>query len=325
MAMASLKTIALREEEHQGLSGGHSLCAGCGIPPIVRTVLGSIPGPKVAISATGCLEVATTRYPFTAWGVPWIHVAFENAAAVASGAEAAFRALSRRGKLSEEPVTFVVFAGDGGTYDIGLQALSGALERGHRLLYVCYNNEAYMNTGIQRSGATPYAANTTTSPVGSLGKGKAERRKDMTAIVVAHHIPYAAQAATSHWQDLSRKVERAAQASGPSFLNVLATCPPGWGHEAKDSVRLARIAVETHYWPLFEVVEGHYRITHRPLQQRPLEEWLDLQKRFSHLHGERGADLVVRLQEELDDSWAQLVQRDASDADWFRALEEAEA
>lgn len=318
--MASIKTLALLEEQSPGFGGGHSLCAGCGIPPIVRTVLASIRGPKVAISATGCLEVATTRYPFTAWGVPWIHVAFENAAAVGSGVEAAFRALSRRGRIGPDPVTFVVFAGDGGTYDIGLQALSGALERGHRMLYVCYNNEAYMNTGIQRSGATPYGADTTTSPVGSLGRGKSERRKDMTAIVAAHHVPYAAQAATSHWQDLSRKVECAVQVDGPSFLNVLATCPPGWGYEARDSVRLSRIAVETNYWPLFEVVEGHYRITHRPAHPGRLEEWLDLQKRFRHLHGELGADLVLRLQQEIDEGWAQLGRRDQEDQPWFEAL-----
>ena len=247
--MASLKQLALREEERPRFTGGHSLCAGCGIPTIVRTVLDSIPGPVVAVSATGCLEVATTRYPFTAWGVPWLHVAFENAAAVASGVEAAYRALAQRGRLSGERVTIVVFAGDGGTYDIGLQALSGALERGHRFLYVCYDNEAYMNTGIQRSGATPFAASTTTSPVGSVGRGKAEVRKDMTAIVVAHHIPYAAQASTSHWQDLSVKVERAVAQEGPSFLNILSTCPPGWGHEARDGARLARLAVESRYAP----------------------------------------------------------------------------
>src|SRR6188768_2582949 len=169
---------------------------------VVRTVLSTIKQPAVVVNATGCLEVATTRYPTTAWNVPWLHVAFENAAAVASGVEAAAR---RRG----ETATIVCFAGDGGTYDIGLQALSGALERGHRFLFVCYDNEAYMNTGIQRSGATPFAAATTTSPTGEMSFGKAQQRKDMTAIAVAHHVPYAAQAAASHWHDLSAKVERA--------------------------------------------------------------------------------------------------------------------
>src|SRR6266545_4467956 len=193
--MSRLKTLVRNQRAVQPLRGGHSLCQGCGIPLVVRTVLDSIPGPKVVVNATGCLEVATTRYPTTAWNVPWLHVAFENAAAVASGVEAAQRALRRRHALpDDEDVAIVVFAGDGGTYDIGLQALSGALERGHRFMFVCYDNEGYMNTGIQRSGATPFGASTTTSQVGAESFGKAQRRKDMTAIAVGHHVPYVAQA-----------------------------------------------------------------------------------------------------------------------------------
>jgi pyruvate ferredoxin oxidoreductase beta subunit len=310
--MANLKALALEEEARPGLRSGHSLCAGCGIPPVVRIVLDSIAGPAVVVSATGCLEVATTRYPFTAWGVPWLHVAFENAAAVASGVEAAYRALVRRGVLSGERVTFVVFAGDGGTYDIGLQALSGALERGHRLLYVCYDNEAYMNTGIQRSGATPFGADTTTTPVGALAQGKRERRKDIMGIVAAHHIPYAAQGATSHWQDLSRKVERAAAAEGPAFLNVLATCPLGWGFEAKDSVALSALAVETRFWPLFEVADGRWRITHRPRHPRPLEDWLAEQKRFAHLLRPENQAVLAELKGQVEEQWQELEARAAS-------------
>ena len=167
-ACSRLKTLVRNERGTPPLRGGHSLCQGCGIPMVVRTVLDSIDTPKVVVIATGCLEVATTRYPTTAWNVPWLHVAFENAAAVASGVETAYRALRKRGRLpQDEPLTFVVFAGDGGTYDIGLQALSGALERGHRFVFVCYDNEAYMNTGVQRSGATPFGASTTTSPAGA--------------------------------------------------------------------------------------------------------------------------------------------------------------
>src|SRR5438876_5768376 len=214
--MSRLKTIVRNQNGVPPLRGGHSLCQGCGVPLVVRTVLGTITQPVVVVNATGCLEVATTRYPTTAWNVPWLHVAFENAAAVASGVESAYRALRRRHALpTDEQVTFVVFAGDGGTYDIGLQALSGALERGHRFLFCCYDNEAYMNTGVQRSGATPFGAGTTTSPVGLESFGKAQQRKDMTAIAVAHAIPYAAQACGSHWHDLSLKAERAAAADGP--------------------------------------------------------------------------------------------------------------
>jgi len=198
--VSRLKLLAANEQGVPPLGAGHSLCQGCGIPIVVRTVLDAIPGKKVVISATGCLEVATTRFPTTAWNVPWVHVAFENAAAVASGVESGYRALRRRHRLDED-ITFVAFAGDGGTYDIGMQALSGALERGHRFVFCCYDNEAYMNTGVQRSGATPFGASTTTSPSGEVGLGKLQERKDMTAIAVAHHVPYVAQAAASHWYD----------------------------------------------------------------------------------------------------------------------------
>jgi pyruvate ferredoxin oxidoreductase beta subunit len=191
--VSRLKTLVEKRHGVDPLRGGHALCQGCGIPMVVRVVLGTITRPTVVVNATGCLEVATTRFPTTAWNVPWVHVAFENAAAVASGIEAAQRALVRRESLpSVDDVAIVVFAGDGGTYDIGMQALSGALERGHRFLFVCYDNEAYMNTGVQRSGATPFAADTTTSPVGLESFGKAQKRKDMTAIAVAHHVPYVA-------------------------------------------------------------------------------------------------------------------------------------
>ena len=179
--MSRLKTLVRNQDGVPPLRGGHSLCQGCGVPLVVRTVLSTITQPVVVVNATGCLEVATTRYPTTAWNVPWLHVAFENAAAVASGVESAQRALRRRHALpADEEVAVVVFAGDGGTYDIGLQALSGALERGHRFLFVCYDNEAYMNTGVQRSGATPFAASTTTSPAGSreLGQGAAAQGHD---------------------------------------------------------------------------------------------------------------------------------------------------
>src|SRR6478735_4729161 len=251
--MSRLKTLVEHQHGVAPLRGGHALCQGCGIPMVVRTVLSTIDRPTVVVNATGCLEVATSRFPTTAWNVPWMHVAFENAAAVASGVDAAQSALRRRHALpSGADVAVVVFAGDGGTYDIGLQALSGALERGHRFLFVCYDNEAYMNTGVQRSGATPFAASTTTSPVGSDSFGKAQRRKDMTAIAVGHHVPYVAQAVAVHWDDLSRKVERAVAADGPAFLNVLTDCPVGWGHEPRLAPELLDAAVESRFWPLYE-------------------------------------------------------------------------
>jgi pyruvate ferredoxin oxidoreductase beta subunit len=307
--MSRLKTIARRQAETPALGSGHSLCQGCGVPMVVRTILGSIETPVVVISATGCLEVATTRYPNTAWNVPWIHVAFENAAAVAGGVETAFRVLQRRGRIPDEPVTFVALAGDGGTYDIGLQALSGALERGHRFLYVCYDNEAYMNTGVQRSGATPFGAGTTTSPVGLESFGKAQQRKDMTAIAVAHHVPYVGQACGAHWFDLSRKVEQAVAADGPAFLNVLTDCPVGWGHEPRLGPRILAAAVETTFWPLYEVVDGSYRLSYEPANRLPVEDWLAGQKRFAHLLRPENRALVAEIQHRVDQDWAELVRR----------------
>ena len=305
--MSRLKTLARNERGTPPLRGGHSLCQGCGIPLVVRTVLDSIEGPKVVVSATGCLEVATTRFPTTAWNVPWLHVAFENAAATASGIESAYGVLRRRGSLpQDEPMTFVVFAGDGGTYDIGLQALSGALERGHRFIFVCYDNQAYMNTGIQRSGATPLGANTTTSPAGVDSFGKVQERKDMTAIAVAHHIPYVAQAASVHWDDLSRKSERAGKAGGPAFLNVLTDCPVGWGHEPRETLDILRAAVDSCLWPLFEVVDGRYRLTHVPAEKLDVERWLRPQKRFAHLFRPEHAETLAAIQAHVDKDWTEL-------------------
>ncbi len=304
--MSRLKTLVRNEAGVPPLGAGHSLCQGCGIPLVVRTVLDSIPGRKVVVNATGCLEVATTRFPTTAWNVPWLHVAFENGAAVASGVESAYRALRARGAIEEE-ITFVAFAGDGGTYDIGMQALSGALERGHRFVFCCYDNEAYMNTGVQRSGATPFGASTTTSPSGSVGLGKLQERKDMTAIAVAHHVPYVAQAAASHWQDLSIKAQHAGAAFGPAFLNVLSDCPVGWGHEPREFKRILDAAVETRFWPLYEVVDGAYRLTYEPAERVPVERWLEGQKRFAHLLHPENADLVRHIQRRIDADWERLL------------------
>jgi pyruvate ferredoxin oxidoreductase beta subunit len=308
--MSRLKTLVRNERGVPPLRGGHSLCQGCGVPLVVRTVLDTIASPVVVVNATGCLEVATTRYPTTAWNVPWLHVAFENAAAVASGVETAQRALRRRHALpADEDVAVVVFAGDGGTYDIGLQALSGALERGHRFLFVCYDNEAYMNTGVQRSGATPFGASTTTSPAGSESWGKAQQRKDMTAIAVAHHVPYVAQAAATHWHDLSVKVERAVAADGPAFLNVLTDCPVGWGHEPRLFKQVLDTAVDCRYWPLYEVVDGDYRLTYTPAQPVPVADWLALQARFAHLLRPENAAVVADIQAQVEREWDELVGR----------------
>lgn len=293
------------------LSGGHRLCAGCAESVVVRQVLLASPYPVVVVNATSCLEVATTIYPYTAWRVPWLHSLFENAAATVSGVEAAWRALQRRGKLPQEKIAFIVFAGDGGTYDIGLQSLSGALERGHRFLYVCLNNEGYMNTGIQRSSATPLGAHTTTTPAGEVLPGKLQWRKDLTGIVAAHNIPYAAQAALTPQPltDLTTKVRRALEAEGPAFINVYSPCNRGWRFDPADTIRISQLAVETCYWPLFEVVDGHWRLTYSPREKKPVAQWLEAQGRFRHLLKPEHRHVMEEIQARVDREWEALLAR----------------
>lgn len=290
------------------LTGGHRLCAGCGAAVAIRQVLLACEYPVVIATATGCVEVGTSVFPWSSWRVPWIHCAFENAAATISGVEAAYQAFKRQGKIDRE-IRFIAIAGDGGTYDIGFQALSGALERGHRFLYICYNNEAYMNTGMQRSSATPFGASTTTTPVGSQTVGKTQFRKDLTAIIAAHGIPYVAQAAPSQWRDLMTKVQRALDVDGPSFLNILASCDRGWRHETADTIMITDLALETHYWPLFEVVEGKWRLNYKPKKKLPVIEFLKLQGRFAHLLKPENARIVEVLQNKVDEEWNKLLVR----------------
>lgn len=308
--MVNLKSFSLKEEL---FTGGHRLCAGCGIATIVRQVLMAVETPIVVANATGCLEVGTTIYPYTSWKVPWIHSAFENAAATISGVQTVYEALKEKGKIDRE-IRFVVFAGDGGTYDIGLQALSGALERGHRFLYICYDNEAYMNTGMQRSSASTQGSWTTTTPVGRVRRGKIERKKPLTEIVAAHGIPYVAQAAPAYWRDLMTKVQTALDTDGPTFINVLQPCVPGWRYDPYQSIDLARLAVQTHYWPLYEVVDGNYRITVKPKEVKPLAEWLKPQGRFRHLLHPDNRDVLGRLEQEVSERWERLVRRETESA-----------
>ncbi|MFW6381359.1 MAG: thiamine pyrophosphate-dependent enzyme, partial [Bacillota bacterium] len=258
--ITTLKELVRNEEK---IIGGHRLCQGCGASIIVHQALQVVENPVVVAAATGCLEVSTTIFPYSAWKCSFIHNAFENAAATLSGVETAYRALKKKGRL-EEDYNFIAFGGDGGTYDIGFQSLSGAMERGHDLLYICYDNQAYMNTGIQRSSATPRGANTTTSPAGRVIPGKKEYRKDITGIMVAHNIPYAAQASPYHWQDFTSKVKRALMLEGPAFINVLSVCPRGWRTPENEGMELTKLAVETNYWPLYEVKEGEYKVNYKP-------------------------------------------------------------
>jgi pyruvate ferredoxin oxidoreductase beta subunit len=304
MAMPKLKDLAQLEDK---LVAGHGMCLGCGIPLIFKLVLRATEDPIIIANATGCLEVCTTIFPRTAWNCTWIHSAFENAAATIAGVEAMFKALKNRGKIpKDKKIKFLATGGDGGTYDIGLQALSGAVERGHQFVYLCYDNNVYANTGGQRSAATPLGASATTAPAGKKSPGKLQRRKDLTKIMAAHNIPYAAQASPARWQDLFTKAQKAFQVEGPAFLNVMCNCPTEWKYEASQGIRLAQLALDTCAWPLYEVENGKYKINYKPKEKKPVLEWLKPQGRFRHLFKEENAWVLEAIQKEVDEEWEEL-------------------
>ncbi|MEW6715591.1 MAG: thiamine pyrophosphate-dependent enzyme [Nitrospirota bacterium] len=304
----SLKELSSREER---LTHGHRLCSGCGAPIVVKQVLMATEYPIIASNATGCLEVSTCISQYTAWKIPWIHSAFENAAATISGVETMYRSLVKQGKIKDQNVKFVAFGGDGGTYDIGFQSLSGAMERGHDMLYICYDNGAYMNTGIQRSSATPFGADTTTCPAGDVIPGKQQKRKDMTRIMAAHNIPYAAQASPAHWSDLMKKVRKAFDITGPKFMNIIAPCNRGWRSRTDDAIALSRLAFETCYWPLYEIENGITKITMKPKEKKPLTEFLKPQGRFKHMFAPENEWMLKQAQEYVDAEWARLQKEEA--------------
>jgi pyruvate ferredoxin oxidoreductase beta subunit len=304
----SLKDIMERPER---LSGGHRMCAGCGAPPVVRSVLRAIRPEDHAVigAATGCLEVSTFIYPYTAWQDSFIHTAFENAGATVSGAEAAYVALKRKGKI-DETYKFIAFGGDGGTYDIGLQSLSGAMERGHDMVYVCYDNEAYMNTGIQRSSSTPKYTDTTTSPQGSVLPGKQQYKKDLTAVMAAHNIPYVAQTTlTANFKDIHEKSEKAIYTKGPAFLNILAPCPRGWRYETPDLMNICKLAMDTCIWPVYEIEEGVWKLNYKPKKKLPVSDYLEPQGRFKHLFKKGNEHLVEEIQKDVDKKWEDLLKK----------------
>ena len=298
-------------EKPSRFTSGHRMCAGCGAPPVARHIMRALKPEDHAVvaTATGCMEVSTFIYPYTAWTDSFVHTAFECTAATLSGAEAAYVSMKKQGKLPQDGETkFIAFGGDGGTYDIGLQSLSGAMERGHDLVYVCYDNGAYMNTGIQRSSATPKFADTTTSPAGEVIPGKAQARKDLTKIMVGHHIPYVAQTiAYMNFKDLYEKAEKAIYTEGPAFLNVMAPCPRGWGYPTEDLMKINKLAVETCYWPLYEVVNGVYHITYKPAKKLPIEEFLKPQKRFKHMFAPGNEWMIQEFQRIVDERWDELL------------------
>jgi len=303
--MATPLTLKELSKKEDRFTHGHRMCSGCGAPIVVKIALMATDYPVIVSNATGCLEVSSCISEFTAWNVPWIHTAFENSAATLSGVETMYRSLKKQGKFDKE-VKFIAFGGDGGTYDIGFQSLSGAMERGHDMIYICYDNGAYMNTGIQRSSATPLGADTTTCPAGSVIPGKQRQRKNLTKIMAAHDIPYVAQASPSHWQDLFRKVQKAHEIKGPKFINVIAPCNRGWRSRTDDAIQLSRLAVNTCYWPLYEIENGVTKITVTPKEKVPVTEFLKPQGRFKHLFSPENEGLLKQVQDDIDREWEKL-------------------
>lgn len=275
------------------LSPGHNACAGCGQLVAAQAVMRGLNKNVIIANATGCLEVTTTAYPQSAWGLPWVHSLFENASAVASGVKAALN------KQNNTDTKVVVQAGDGGTYDIGLGLISGMWERGENILYICYDTEAYSNTGIQASGATPYGADTTTSPQGLKSIGSTQRKKDMLALALAHGVKYAAQASAGFPDDITNKVKKALAVSGPSYIQILSPCMPGWKINNDEAVMMGKLAVQTALYPLLEYVDG--KLASSSIKNnfiaKPVEEYLKKQGRFKHLTPD-GVSAIQKLADE---------------------------
>ena len=291
---------AKRLPKEEGLAPGHRGCQGCGEVLALRMVMKALGKDVIVCSATGCMEIITSPYPQSAWNVPWIHVAFENAAAVASGVESALKVLRRKGKIPKKHIDVVAVGGDGATGDIGLQWISGAFERGHDMVYVCLDNEAYMNTGVQRSGCTPYGAMTTTSPPGKKSFGQVTWKKNIPQIMVAHNIPYVATASPAYYLDLMNKIKKAAMVNGPAYVHIYSPCPTGWGSRGDKSIEYARLAVETKVFPLYEVIEGKYIVSRKITKPKPVSEYLKGQRRFRHLTEDHIAYIQKRVDEEYE-------------------------
>jgi pyruvate ferredoxin oxidoreductase beta subunit len=295
---------------------GHRACAGCAPATVMRLIMKATRGPTIVTQATGCMEVVSSIYPYTSWATPWLHTAFENAAANASGIEAALKIMKKKGTLKQGQVDVIAIAGDGGTYDIGIQALSGAVERGHDFLFVLYDNEAYMNTGIQRSGGTPLGAATTTSPAGTIMPGKLEPKKPIAEIMVAHEMPYVATASPYYWRDLLTKVRKGLEVNGPAFLHVFAPCPRGWRSDPAKSIEYSKLAVEACVFPLWESINGQYQLSTpsklialAPQKKKPVKDYLQGQGRFRHLFTPQNKKLLEEIQRLTDERWQRLLKK----------------
>ncbi len=281
---------------------GHRACQGCAEILALRMALKVFGRDTIMCMATGCMEIVSTPLPLTDWKLPWIHVAFENAAAVASGVEEALKILMAKGKIPRKTINVVAIGGDGGTSDIGLQALSGAFERGTNFTYICVDNEAYMNTGIQRSSSTPFGAATTTSPPGKKSIGQATWKKNMPKIAAAHNIPYVATACPSYPFDFLEKIKKARMVQGPSYIHVLSVCPTGWRIPSDLAIRYGRLAVETGVFPLYEIENGKYRLTYDPEPLKHVVDYMTGQGRYKHLT----VRTIAEIQKHVTKDWERL-------------------
>jgi pyruvate ferredoxin oxidoreductase beta subunit len=296
------KSVNITKTNTPLLAPGHRACAGCGQMIAANAVTEAL-GPNVIIAnATGCLEVTTTPYPESAWGMPWIHSLFENSSAIASGIRAALDHKEKKSKVKSQKskvMKVVAQGGDGGTFDIGFGLISGMWERGEDILYICYDNEAYANTGIQASGATPWAASTTTTPAGSASIGSIQRKKDMIAIALAHGLNYVAETTAGYPEDIKRKIKKALEIKGPSYIQISVPCIPGWGIGPEQSVKLGKLAAQTGLYPIFEIENGVVTNAMKiPQPQIMVEEYLKLQGRFKHLFKyENGKEQIKLIQE----------------------------
>ena len=285
------------------LAPGHRACIGCVEVLAVRQAMKALGPNTIVVSATGCMEIVSSQLPWTSWRLPWIHTIFENTAAVASGIESGLKVMWRKGIKPEQKVNVVATAGDGGTSDIGLQALSGALERGHNFTYICWDNEAYMNTGIQRSSSTPYGASTTTAPAGKKSIGQVTWKKNMPLIAAAHNIPYVATACPSYPFDLMDKVKKAADTDGPAYVHIFSVCPTGWRTSPEMGIEIGKLAVQTGVFPLYEVEYGKYKLSIKVSNRKPVQEYLKPQGRFRHL----SEDDIKHIQERTDEEYEKLM------------------
>ncbi len=314
--MSTIKKIKNLKElstSNDRFEGAHLLCPGCAHSIIVRELMNCTDDNLVISSNTGCLEVSTAVYPYTSWDTSWIHIGFENAATAVAGAEAMYKARKRKGTLKDPdaPVKFVAFGGDGSTYDIGFQWLSGAVERGHDFTYICLDNEVYANTGGQRSSSTPLGSSTTTSPAGRISYGKKEMKKDMVAIMAAHGAPYVAQMAPNKWKDMIKKMQRALTTEGPVYLNAISACTTEWKFDPKDTINVSDLATDSLVFPLYEIIDGkELNITYRPKNVIPVRDYLGAQGRFRHLFKPENEHVIKQWQKNVDEFWEYLQRRE---------------